>query len=131
MGIVDYIKETQGELNHVAWPTRLQTIVYTVIVILLSLFVAAYLGFFDYVFTTGLSRGLQFIPHKASTYQTASTTTGSGSPRAGGVTVTPVAPPAPSTHSQPSQDASAGTAGHPTPAAPPPPPSTPGLPSFQ
>jgi preprotein translocase SecE subunit len=36
----------------VAWPTRKQAIVYTAAVILISLFTAAYLGAFDYIFTT-------------------------------------------------------------------------------
>lgn len=75
MSFLQYLKDTRGELNHVAWPTRMQTVVYTIIVILLSLFVAAYLGFFDYVFTTGLGRGLQFLPQKtpASMFQPIST----------------------------------------------------------
>jgi preprotein translocase SecE subunit len=53
-GIGQYLKETRSELNHVAWPTRTQTIVYAVLVALISLGIAAYLGFFDYVFTTAL-----------------------------------------------------------------------------
>lgn len=66
MSLFQYIKDTRGEMRHVAWPTRMQTIVYTVIVIGISLFVAAYLGFFDYIFTTGLGRVLQVLP-QAST----------------------------------------------------------------
>ncbi|KKW47569.1 preprotein translocase subunit SecE [Candidatus Kaiserbacteria bacterium RIFCSPHIGHO2_02_FULL_59_21] len=69
MSLLQYLKETRGELRHVAWPTRLQTILYTVIVILLSLFVAAYLGFFDYIFTTGLAKALQFLPQSASSFE--------------------------------------------------------------
>ena len=77
MGFIQYLKDTRGELYHVAWPTRTQTIVYTIMVIGLSVFVALYLGFFDFIFTTGLARGLQFLPqHPASSVsQTASTTT--------------------------------------------------------
>ena len=67
MSFIQYLKDTHGELRHVAWPTRLETIVYTIIVIALSLFVAAYLGFFDYVFTTGLGRVLEFLPQKSPT----------------------------------------------------------------
>ena len=62
MSFFQYIKDTRGEMRHVAWPTRTQTVVYTVLVIGLSLFIAAYLGFFDYIFTTGLGRVLQFLP---------------------------------------------------------------------
>ena len=50
MGLKDYIKETGEEMKHVSWPTRKQIIGYTVIVIILSILTAAYLGAFDYVF---------------------------------------------------------------------------------
>jgi preprotein translocase SecE subunit len=54
--IGDYLRETRSELNHVAWPTRAQTIVYTILVALISVGVALYLGVFDFVFTGALSR---------------------------------------------------------------------------
>lgn len=60
--IGQYLKETQGELRHVAWPTRTQTIVYTVLVALISVGVALYLGFFDFLFTTALARALSVLP---------------------------------------------------------------------
>jgi len=56
MSVFSYIKETQAELRHVAWPTRLQTIVYTALVMAISIFIALYLGFFDYLFTSTLAR---------------------------------------------------------------------------
>jgi preprotein translocase subunit SecE len=65
MSFIQYLKDTRAELRHVAWPTRLQTIIYTVLVIALSLFFAAYLGFFDYVFTSGLGRVVEFLPKNA------------------------------------------------------------------
>lgn len=78
MSFIQYLKDTRAELRHVAWPTRLQTVLYTAFVIGLSLFFAAYLGFFDYVFTTGLSRGIQFLPERpAVSEQQISTTTSS------------------------------------------------------
>jgi preprotein translocase SecE subunit len=61
-GIGQYLKETQAELRHVAWPTRTQTIVYTVLVALISIGIAAYLGLFDYLFTTGLTKALSAVP---------------------------------------------------------------------
>ncbi len=63
-GIGQYLKDTQGELRHVAWPTQTQTIVYTVLVAIISIGVALYLGFFDYLFTAGLSRviGVEAAP---------------------------------------------------------------------
>lgn len=62
MSIGQYLKDTQGELRHVAWPTRTQTIVFTVLVALVSVAVALYLGLFDYLFTTTLSRVLETLP---------------------------------------------------------------------
>ena len=36
MSFIQYLKDTRSELRHVAWPTRMQTIMYTIIVIVLS-----------------------------------------------------------------------------------------------
>ena len=38
-------------MKHVSWPSRRLTAVYTVVVILVSLAVAVYLGLLDYIFT--------------------------------------------------------------------------------
>ncbi len=62
MGLGQYLKDTQAELRHVAWPTRAQTIIFTVLVALVSVFVALYLGLFDYVFTTSLTNFLGTLP---------------------------------------------------------------------
>ena len=51
MKIVEYVKETRGELKHVSWPTRTQAIQYTVVIIVISLFTAFFLGLFDYLFS--------------------------------------------------------------------------------
>ncbi len=59
---IQYLKETRAELRHVAWPTRMQTTVYTVMVALISIGIALYLGLFDFLFTSGLSRALEFVP---------------------------------------------------------------------
>lgn len=56
MKIVDYIKETKGELKHVSWPTRAQAISFTIIVILISVAVAAFLGAFDFLFSQLVSK---------------------------------------------------------------------------
>lgn len=61
-GIGQYLKDTQGELRHVAWPTNTQTIVYTVLVAVISVVIALYLGFFDYLFTSGLARVIGAAP---------------------------------------------------------------------
>ncbi len=39
-------------MRHVSWPTQRQTLVFTAVVIVVSLLTAAYLGFFDWLFTT-------------------------------------------------------------------------------
>lgn len=62
MSLIQYIKDTRGELHHVAWPTRTQTTVFTALVITLSVAVSLYLGLFDYIFTQSLSRGLDYLP---------------------------------------------------------------------
>ena len=56
MKLFDYIKDTRAELKHVNWPTRQQAIFYTIAVIVVSVGVAAYLGAFDYLFSTILTR---------------------------------------------------------------------------
>lgn len=50
----EYFKEVRAEMKNVTWPTRTQTFYFTLGVIIVSLFVAYYLGFFDYIFTRGL-----------------------------------------------------------------------------
>ena len=47
----NYFREVRAEMKHVSWPTRRQATVFTVVVIVISLVTAAYLGAFDYVFT--------------------------------------------------------------------------------
>lgn len=61
--ITQYIKDTRGELHHVAWPTQTQTILYTAIIAGVSVFIALYLGLFDFLFTSGLAKGLSVLPH--------------------------------------------------------------------
>jgi preprotein translocase subunit SecE len=48
---IQYIKDTRAELEHVTWPTRKQAIGFTLIVIVISLITAFFLGFFDYLFS--------------------------------------------------------------------------------
>ena len=54
--ITEYFKETKTELKHVIWPSRRQTLYYTLIVIILSLVIAYYLGIFDFIFSQGLKK---------------------------------------------------------------------------
>jgi preprotein translocase SecE subunit len=52
--IFDYIRETRAELTHVSWPNKRQTAVFTFLVIIFSVAVSFYLGFFDYLFSSGI-----------------------------------------------------------------------------
>lgn len=49
--LIQYIKDTRGELKHVSWPTQKQTTIFTILVIIVSIVIAAFLGVFDFVFT--------------------------------------------------------------------------------
>ncbi len=52
--ITEFIKEVIAEANHVTWPTRKQAIYSTIAVLVISAFVAYYLGLFDFLFSKGL-----------------------------------------------------------------------------
>lgn len=65
MALIQYLKDTRGELNHVAWPTRVQTLVFTFLVIALSVFIALYLGLADYLLTSGLGEVVEQYPGSA------------------------------------------------------------------
>ncbi len=51
-----FLKEVRLEMRKVNWPTRKETIKYTIIIIGVSLVVAAFLGGLDYIFTTLLNK---------------------------------------------------------------------------
>ena len=53
--LVTFLKEVSLEMKKVNWPTREETIKYTLIVIVASLAVAIFLGGFDFIFTTLLN----------------------------------------------------------------------------
>lgn len=44
-----------AEMKHVTWPTRRQTVVYSILVIGVSIAVSAYLGLLDSIFAAGLA----------------------------------------------------------------------------
>ena len=48
---IEYIKETKAEMRHVSWPTRRYAVIFTVLIIAVSVFTAIFLGFFDFVFS--------------------------------------------------------------------------------
>ena len=54
--LVSFLKEVKLEMKKVNWPTRKETIKYTLIIIAVSIAVAVFLGGLDYIFTTILNR---------------------------------------------------------------------------
>ena len=53
---INYLKDTKAELAHVSWPTRRQAIAFTIVVILISIAMSLFLGFFDYIFSLILQK---------------------------------------------------------------------------
>lgn len=51
-----FLQESRMEFQRVNWPTMQETTRLTIVVIAMSLGVAAFLGIADYVFSLGLSR---------------------------------------------------------------------------
>jgi len=56
--IKQFIKEVFAEWKNITWPTRNQTIFYTIIVIFISILVAYYLGLLDHIFNFSLNWAL-------------------------------------------------------------------------
>jgi preprotein translocase subunit SecE len=54
--VTEYFKDTKTELKHVIWPSRSQTIFYTLVVIILSVLIGYLLGVFDFIFKAGLEK---------------------------------------------------------------------------
>jgi preprotein translocase subunit SecE len=55
--VVRYIRETRGEIRKVTWPTRRESWRLTAIVLGVTVATAAFLWFFDFIF----SGGIQFL----------------------------------------------------------------------
>lgn len=53
---VQFVKESRDELKKVRWPSREQTIRYTIIVVISSLVVGTVIGAVDYILTLILER---------------------------------------------------------------------------
>ncbi|MEX1014555.1 MAG: preprotein translocase subunit SecE [Candidatus Paceibacterota bacterium] len=50
--IKKFFQESSQEFKRVNWPTRSETIKFTLVVVFMSLALAGYLGLLDYVFVT-------------------------------------------------------------------------------
>ena len=46
--VVQFLKEVRVELAKVSWPTKNQTVLYTLVVIGISIFMAVFLGLMDF-----------------------------------------------------------------------------------
>jgi len=57
--IIAYFREAFAEMKKVVWPTKKQTVNYTLVVIALSISVAVFFGFLDYIFNLGLAQFLK------------------------------------------------------------------------
>ena len=53
---IGYLKEVKAEMKNITWPTRSQTIFYTVTVLAISVLIAYYLGLLDFIFSQGLGK---------------------------------------------------------------------------
>ena len=54
--ITTYIKDSITELKKVAWPTKKETTNYTLLVIGISLALAAFIGIIDYILSLGIQQ---------------------------------------------------------------------------
>jgi preprotein translocase subunit SecE len=54
--LVQYFIDAKAELKKVTWPTRKETLKASLLVIILSIITAAFLGAVDYVLNLGLER---------------------------------------------------------------------------
>ena len=56
--LLNYLKDTRMEFRHVTWPTARQAMVYTALIIVVSIIVALLVGVFDFLFTNLLDWAL-------------------------------------------------------------------------
>lgn len=52
--LLTYLKESKAEFNKVTWPTRKETINYSILVVIISLLIAVFIGLADYVLNLGV-----------------------------------------------------------------------------
>ncbi len=64
-GIVNFAQESWNELRKVTWPDRETIVRLTIVVILISVLIAAYIFLFDNLFTTVVTQGIVGAPSAA------------------------------------------------------------------
>lgn len=52
--LTQYVKATAAELKQVSWPTQYQALMYTALVVGISLTVALFVAAFDFIFAEGI-----------------------------------------------------------------------------
>ncbi len=60
--ITQFLREAWAELSRVVWPTRQQTLHYTILVVIISIATAIFLGVLDFLFGTGISNYINPTP---------------------------------------------------------------------
>ncbi|MFM2423970.1 MAG: SecE/Sec61-gamma subunit of protein translocation complex [Candidatus Parcubacteria bacterium] len=56
-----YIRATMAEMKHVKWPTQQQAMVYTGLVLVISIIVTIIVSLADFVFTSGIDFVVNFF----------------------------------------------------------------------
>jgi preprotein translocase SecE subunit len=51
-----YLKHVREEFTHIVWPTNRKAVAHTLVVILIAVVIALFVGLLDYVFGLGVSR---------------------------------------------------------------------------
>ena len=52
--LTQYLRDTMAEMRQVKWPTQNQALMYTLLVIGISVFTGLFVGLFDYIFSMGV-----------------------------------------------------------------------------
>lgn len=50
--IISFLKESRNEFGHVVWPTKNATLRLTLVVIVISVIIGAFVGGLDFIFTS-------------------------------------------------------------------------------
>lgn len=53
-GLITYLKNVRGELQHVTWPTQRQAITHVVLILLICAFATVFIAALDLAFTRGV-----------------------------------------------------------------------------
>jgi len=51
---ITYLKNVRAELAHVVWPSRRQSLIHVVLIVVISIFTALFIAALDYLLTRGV-----------------------------------------------------------------------------